>query len=91
MIVALLQDQRWNAFNNSYNRNANERICREFSVNVNLDWRQKQSDNQGLGKIYNYCTNLAYRPFDIGEQYDDKSYSFTHATTNEIINIDYIA
>ena len=90
MSAALPQDASWNAFENSYDRVAYERICKEFS-NVSFDWRQKQSDNQGLGRIYNYWTNSGYHPFDIGTEYDNKSYSFTQATTNEKIHIDYIA
>ena len=54
MAIALPQDTSWNAFDNNYNRSAYERICKEFYVDINADWRQKQSDNQGLGRIYNY-------------------------------------
>ena len=75
---------RWNAFDNNYNRSAYERICKEFYVNINADWRQKQSDNQGLGRKYNYWTGAGYHPFDKGVEYDKKEYSFTHATTNYI-------
>ena len=56
MAVALPQDHSWNAFDNKYNRSAYERICKEFNVDINAGWRQKQSDNQGLGLIYNYWT-----------------------------------
>ena len=70
---------------------AYERICKEFYVDINADWRQKQSDNQGLGRIYNYWTGAGYHPFDKGVEYDKKKYSFTHATTNDILHIDYIA
>ena len=91
MAVALPQDTSWNAFDNDYNRSAYERICKEFNVDINADWRQKQSDNQGLGRIYNYWTNIGYRLFEKGTEYDSKDYSFTHATTNDILHIDYIA
>ena len=47
MGVALPQDTSWNAFNNTYNRTAYERICTEFHVDVNADWRQKQYYNEG--------------------------------------------
>ena len=56
MSVALPQDKNWNAFDSKYDRNAYDRLCREFNVDVHSDWRQK-GDNQGLGTIYNYCTN----------------------------------
>ena len=39
--IALPQDKSWNAFDNSYNRGAYERICKEFNVDINVDWRQK--------------------------------------------------
>ena len=90
MSAALPQDACWNAFRNSYDRAAYERICQEFG-HVSFDWRQTQSDNQGLGRIYNYRTNSGYHPFDVGAEYDNKSYSFTQATTNEKIHIYYIA
>ena len=49
--AALPQDASWNAFDNSYDRAAYERICKEFGINVSSDWRQKQGDNQGLGMV----------------------------------------
>ena len=88
MNIALPQDTSWNAFDNSYDRSAYERICNEFNVDVNADWRQSQSDNQGLGRIYNYWTGGGYQPFDLGVEYDKKRFSFTHATGNGIIHID---
>ena len=91
MSVALPQDTNWNAFDNSYNRSAYERISKEFNVDINSDWRQKQSENQGLGRIYNYYTHKGYFPFDHGVEYDNKSFSFTQPTSNDIIHIDYIA
>ena len=66
MNIALPQDTSWNAFDNSYDRSAYESICNEFNVDVNADWRQSQSDNQGLGRIYNYWTGGGYHPFDLG-------------------------
>ena len=67
-----------------YNRSAYERICKEFNVDINADWRQKQCDNQGLGLIYNYWTNMGYHPMDKGTEYDNKDYSFTQTTSNDI-------
>ena len=91
MAVALPQDTSWNAFDNNYNRSAYERIYKEFYVDINADWWQKQSDNQGLGRIYYYWTGAGYHPFEIGREYDNKKYSFTQATSNDILHIDYIA
>ena len=72
MSIALPQDTSWNAFDNSYDLSAYERICNEFNVDVNADWRQKQSDNQGLGRIHNYWTGGGYHQFDLGVEYDKK-------------------
>ena len=91
MSAALPQDASWNTFDNNYNRSVYERICKEFSVDINSDWRQKQSDNQGLGMLYNYITNIGYQDLGKGTEYDTKWYSFTQATTNDIMHIDYIA
>ena len=91
MAIALPHDPSWNAFDNKYNHSAYERICKEFNVDINADWRQKQSDNQGLGLIYNYWTGAGYHPLDKGTEYDSKDYSFTQTTTNDILHIDYIA
>ena len=70
MSAAMPQDPSWNAFDNNFDQKAYERICKEFNVDINTDWRQKQSDNQGLGRIYNYWTNDGCHPFDVGTEYD---------------------
>ena len=89
--AALLQYASWNAFSNNYDRSAYERICKEFNVDVNADWRQKQSKKQGLRTIYNYWTDDGYHPLGKGVQCDNKRYSFTQASTNEKIHIDFIS
>ena len=104
MNAAMPQDPSWNAFDNSYDRSAYERICKEFGVDTNADWRQKQDDNQGLGRIYQW--NKGWKPYDwkkeawIGDEYmsfdwgvayDSSKFTFTGKTTNEIIHIDFIA
>ena len=75
--IALPQDTSWNAFDDNNNRIAYE--------------KNQQSDNQGLGRIYNYWTGAGYHPFDKGVEYNKKEYSFTHVTTNDIFHIEYIA
>jgi hypothetical protein len=86
----LPQDQAWDAFNNLYNRRAYERICNEFGVDVNSDWRQKQSNNQGLGTVFNYWTRNGYHVVEDGAYHAEKM-SFTQTTTNDVLHIDYIA
>ena len=44
-------DQSWNAFDNSMDAKAYEKICAEFNVDKNTDWRQRLDDNGGLGII----------------------------------------
>ena len=55
-------DQSWNAFDNSMDAKAYEKICAEFNVDKNTDWRQKLDDNGGLGIIFNYITSTGYSP-----------------------------
>ena len=62
-------DQSWNAFNNSMDAKAYEKICAEFNVDKNTDWRQKLDDNGGLGIIFNYITSTGYSPLK-GFSYD---------------------
>ena len=91
MSAAMPQDPSWNAFDNNFDQKAYERICKEFNVDINTDWRQKQSDNQGLGGIYNYWTNDGYHPFDVGTEYDKTKFSFTDYNSSTKLHIDYIA
>ena len=56
----LPQDQVWSPFQNPYERRAYERICREFGVDPETDWSQKDSNSRGLGTVYQY--NHGYQP-----------------------------
>lgn len=84
----LPQDKAWNALDNPYDRRAYERICGEFGVSPHTDWR-RHGINHGLGKVYNYWTNNGYHVVGRGE-YDSGSQSFTKATTNDFVHVDYI-
>ena len=48
MKVALPTDNSWNAFENSYEKKAYERICDEFGVSVHTNWRQEKTSIKGL-------------------------------------------
>ena len=76
MKVALPTDDSWNAFDNSYDKKAYERICDEFGVSVHTNWRQEKHLNQGLGTMYNYWTMDGYHPLSWvgggGAEYDKK-------------------
>ena len=84
----LPQDQVWDAFNNPYDRRAFERICNEFGVPPNSDWRIR-GPNNGLGRVYFYARRLGYVPAQDGH-YDLKKMSFTEQTTSDVLHVDYI-
>ena len=87
----LPQDQAWRSTDNSYDRRAYERICNEFGVSPNSDWRVK-GPNRGLGNIYQYASGVGYFQMYPGWAYNPKTMSFVYSerTTNDIINISYI-
>ena len=82
-------DQSWNAFDNSFDAKAYEKICAEFNVDKNTDWRQKLDDNGGLGIIFNYVTRTWYQPLK-GFSYDAHQMSFTEYNKGKL-HIDYIS
>ena len=84
----LPQDPVWNAINNPYDRRAFERICNEFGVSPNSDWRNK-GPNNGLGTVYFYAHRLGYVPARRGP-YDPNKMSFTKQTSSDNLHIDYI-
>ena len=82
-------DESWNAFDNSMDAKAYEKICDEFNVDKNTDWRQKLDDNGGLGIILNYITSTGYQPLK-GFSYDAHQMSFTEYNKGKL-HIDYIS
>ena len=91
MQVPLPQDDSWNPKSNPYNKRAYERICQEFNVSPHTNWRVAGSNN-GLGRVYFYAGGQ-YMPVYAGgdpDHYDPKSMSFTQATTNKILHVDFI-
>ena len=54
MQVPLPQDDTWDAFDTPYNQRAYGRICADFGVSPRTDWRQKLSENRGLGTAYHW-------------------------------------
>ena len=98
--VPLPQDPSWNPLDNTYDQRSYERICNEFGVPSSMDWRQKEDDNQGLGRIYQWLKGSwrhknpwigGYYAFDWGVEYDPKRFTLTGATANQVIHIDFIA
>ena len=85
----LPQDQAWDALNNPYDQRAYERICGEFGVSPQTDWRVK-GKNHGLGRVYNYWTNDGYHIYGDGTYYE-KSMTFAGTQTSPgALHIDYI-
>ena len=78
-------DQSLNAFDNSMDAKAYEKICAEFNVDKNTDWRQKLDDNGGLGIIFNYITRTGYQPLK-GFSYDAHQMSFTEYNKRKLIS-----
>ena len=86
----LPNDKDFNAYNNPYDHNAFDRLCREFD-SLHADWRQTISANHGLGEPYFYVTNTGYEPvYPYQGPYSKGRMSFTHKTTNQVVHIDFI-
>lgn len=80
--VALPQDKSWNVFNNSYDRGAYERICKEFNVDSNADWRQKMyPSGDGLGVIYT-TSHSAWKRTDF--KHDNSSQHIASSTSSDL-------
>ena len=81
--------QSWNAFDNSFDAKSYEKICAEFNVDTNSNWRQKLDENGGLCVIFNYITGTRYQPLK-GFSYDAHQMSFTEYNKGKL-HIDYIS
>jgi hypothetical protein len=66
-----------------------QKLCNEFAVSPNADFRFKGGDNGGLGTMYNYWSNLGYRALN-GSLYNPNKFQFIDNSTNEAEKIDYI-
>ena len=91
MQVVLPQDKSWDPFNNAYDRRAYERICSEYDISPNANWRPK-GPNNGLGRVYFYAGHQYMPVYGAGDPdvYDPKTMSFTETTTNSILHVDFI-
>ena len=82
----------WNPTNNTYNREAYERICDEFNVSYNTNWKVA-GPNDGLGQVYFYVTNVGYMTVYVNadsDHFDSRRMSFTKSTSTSILHVDYI-
>ena len=53
-------DTAFNQTENKYDIPSFERICAEFGVSPNADFRFTRGDNHGLGSVFEYFTNSGY-------------------------------
>ena len=77
----------WNAIENYYNRKGYEKICDEFGVSPNSDWRVS-GPNQGFGQAFNYFPDRGYCLIGDGEYLPGKM-SFIQKA-NDDFHVDYI-
>ena len=66
-----------------------KKLCNEFGIRNNTDFRFKGGDNSGLGTMYNYVSNIGYWPLR-GVVYISSKFQFIKQTTSEVIKIDYV-
>ena len=78
----------FNEMNNRIDKIKFQKLCNEFNISQNSDFRFKGGSNNGLGTMYNYHTNVGYRP--VNAAYDPSIYQFVQNTHNGIRKIDYI-
>ena len=74
---------------NNINMIKYQKLCNEFGVRNNTDFRFKGGDNGGLGTMYNYASSIGYRPLK-GVTYSSSKFQFIEQTTSEAIKIDYV-
>jgi len=90
MSCPLPEESLFNTADNHMNLIAYKKICNEFGVDVNTDFRFKGGNNGGLGTMYNFSTRIGYRPLtDVS--HDSSRFQFIPQTTNSVIKIDYIS
>ena len=53
-------DSAFNQTENKYDIPSFERICAEFGISPNADFRFTRGDNHGLGSVFEYFTNSGY-------------------------------
>ena len=79
----------FNSSDNHINMIAYKKLCNEFNVSANSDFRFKGGDNGGLGTMYNYATHVGYVPLK-GYIYNPSRFQFIDQTTREVVKIDYV-
>ena len=67
-------DPAFNQTENKYDIPSFERICAEFGISPNADFRFTRGDNHGLGSVFKYFTYSGY--FKTPSKYPDKTAKF---------------
>ena len=67
-------DPAFNQTENKYDIPSFERICAEFGISPNADFRFTRGDNNGLGSVFEYFTNSGY--FKTPYKYPSKTAKF---------------
>ena len=67
-------DPAFNQTENKYDIPSFERICAEFGISPNADFRFTRGDNHGLGSVFEYFTNSGY--FKTPFKYPSKTTKF---------------
>ena len=72
--LALPGDPAFNQTENKYDIPSFNRICAEFGISPNADFRFTKGDNHGLGSVFKYFTYSGY--FKTPSKYPDKTAKF---------------
>ena len=72
--LALPGDSAFNQTENKYDIPSFKRICAEFGISPNADFRFTKGDNHGLGSVFEYFTNSGY--FKTPYKYPSKTAKF---------------
>ena len=74
--LVLPGDSAFNQTENKYDIPSFKRICAEFGISPNADFRFTKGDNHGLGSVFKYFTYSGY--FKTPSKYPDKTAKFEH-------------
>jgi hypothetical protein len=88
MCCSIIGESIFNPKDNNINILKYQKLCNEFNVGKNIDFRFKGGYGGVLGTMYNYWANQDYRP-SIGD-YDPKRYQFVENSGDGVYKIDYI-
>ena len=76
----------FNATNNRFDKVKFQKLCNEFGISAESDFRFEVGQNNGLGTMYNYHTGYA----PVNKAYDPSRYQFIQNTGYGVIKIDYV-